>query len=139
MNDFFKDYVAVLNKYTVVTGRAGRKEYWMFALVNFIIIVAANLLGAILHTGLFGLLVFVYDVAVLIPSICVSIRRLHDTGKSGWWLLISLIPFLGGIILLVFMVLDSQPGANQYGPNPKGMAAPTMTPPTQMPPTMPQA
>jgi uncharacterized membrane protein YhaH (DUF805 family) len=58
-------------------------------------------------------------VAVLIPGIAVSVRRLHDTGKSGWWLLIGLVPLLGGIVLLVFMVLDSQPGQNQYGPHPR--------------------
>jgi uncharacterized membrane protein YhaH (DUF805 family) len=66
-----------------------------------------------------GLLSGIYSLAVLIPSISVGVRRLHDTNRTGWWLLISLIPLLGIIILIVLMVLDSQPDDNQYGPNPK--------------------
>ena len=69
----------------------------------------------------FGLLIFVYAVAVFVPSLAMSVRRLHDTGRSGWFLLLNLIPYIGGIIVFVFSVLDSQPGANQYGPNPKGL------------------
>lgn len=129
MNDFTQDYVEVLRKYAVVTGRAARKEYWMFCLVNFIISFGITILGAITHLNL-GLLSFLYSLAIIIPSICVSIRRLHDTGRSGWWLLIGLIPLIGGIVLLIFMIIDSQPGANQYGPNPKGVQAVMQTPPT---------
>jgi uncharacterized membrane protein YhaH (DUF805 family) len=70
-----------------------------------------------------GLLSGLYTLAVLIPSIAVSVRRLHDTNRSGWWLLISLVPLVGAIVLLVFLVLDSQPGENQYGSNPKAAIA----------------
>ena len=68
-----------------------------------------------------GILSGIYSLAVLIPSIAVSVRRLHDTNHSGWWLLINLLPLIGTIILVFFLVRDSQPGQNQYGPNPKGM------------------
>ena len=64
-----------------------------------------------------------YGLAVLIPSIAVSVRRLHDTNRSGWWLLIALVPLIGAIVLLVFMAQDSQPGKNQYGSNPKAAEA----------------
>lgn len=66
-----------------------------------------------------GILGTLYSFAILIPAIAVSIRRLHDTGRSGWWFLICFIPLIGTIVLFVFMVLDSEPGENQYGPNPK--------------------
>lgn len=120
-------YLEVLKKYTVFTGRARRKEYWYFILFNILI---SLVLGAIdgatgtfsPETGL-GLLGGIYALAVLIPGIAVSIRRLHDTGRSGWWLLVLLIPIIGTIILLVLMILDSKPGQNQYGENPKEVSA----------------
>ena len=68
-----------------------------------------------------GLLTTLYSLAILIPSIAVGVRRLHDTGRSGWWLLIGLIPVLGSIVLIVFFVLDSEPGENAYGANPKAL------------------
>ena len=68
-----------------------------------------------------GLLTTLYSLAILIPSIAVVVRRLHDTGRSGWWLLIGLIPVLGSIVLIVFFVLDSEPGENAYGANPKAL------------------
>lgn len=71
--------------------------------------------------GIFGLLIFSYAIAIRVPSLAMSVRRLHDTGRSGWFLLLNLIPYIGGIIIFVFSVLDSQPGTNQYGPNPKGL------------------
>jgi uncharacterized membrane protein YhaH (DUF805 family) len=115
-------YLEVLKKYAVFDGRARRKEYWMFFLINLLISVVLiaidNLIGTFSQTG-FGLLQGLYSLAVLIPSIAVTVRRLHDIGRTGWWILIGLIPVIGGIVLLIFMVLDSQPGVNQYGPNPK--------------------
>src|SRR3954468_7338693 len=120
-------YVEVLKKYAVFSGRARRKEYWMFFLFNliitFVLILIDSLMGTISPQSGLGLLSGLYSLAVLIPSIAVTIRRLHDTGRSGWWILISLVPVLGGIVLLIFMVLDSEPGANQYGPNPKATIA----------------
>ena len=122
-----KTYLEVLKKYAVFTGRARRKEYWLFFLINTII---SLLIGFVL--GIIGLeeLAFpvglLYGLLVLLPNLGVTFRRLHDTGRSGWWLLIVLIPFIGAIVLLVFMALDSQPGDNKFGPNPKGVAGPAV-------------
>ena len=105
-------YIEVLKKYAVFEGRARRTEYWMFTLVNIIITLVLAALS-------FGTLESIYGLLVFIPSLAVSVRRLHDTGRSGWWLLIGLIPLLGALVLIYFFILDSQPGDNQYGPNPK--------------------
>ena len=110
-------YLDVLKKYTVFSGRAQRAEYWYFILFNIIISLVLGFMDGLLGTG--GVLGGIYLLAVLLPSIAVGIRRLHDTDRSGWWLLIGLIPLVG-LVLLVFMVLDSTPGENQYGSNPKG-------------------
>lgn len=108
-------YLEVLKKYVVFDGRARRTEYWMFTLFNFIAAVILAAIGGIIHTqALYGL----YVLGVFLPSIAVSIRRLHDTGRSGWWLLIGIVP-LAGLVLLYFMILDSQPDSNEYGPYPK--------------------
>jgi uncharacterized membrane protein YhaH (DUF805 family) len=116
-------YLAVLRKYAQFSGRARRKEYWMFALFNMIFTVVLafldQLLGTVIEGAGVGILGSIYGLAVLLPGLAVVIRRLHDVGKSGWWYLIILIPFIGAIWLLVLMVTDSQAGANQYGPNPK--------------------
>jgi len=114
-------YVAVLKKYTVFSGRARRKEYWMFCLFSFIITLALGFIE-----GLFGgpgLISMVYSLFVFIPSLAVTTRRLHDTGRSGWWFLIIFIPLIGAIALLVFMVLDSQAEHNDFGENPKSVTA----------------
>jgi uncharacterized membrane protein YhaH (DUF805 family) len=110
-------YLEVLQSYATFTGRARRTEYWMFLLFNFLISFALGVVETIL--GGPGLLVGLYSLAVFIPTLAVSIRRLHDTDRSGWWLLIGLIPFVGAIVLLVFAVQDGQAGDNRYGPNPK--------------------
>src|SRR3954462_4757789 len=120
-------YLEALKKYAVFSGRARRTEYWMFILFNIIITVVLALIDIL--TGTFspqagvGLLGGLYALAVLIPSIAVTVRRLHDTGRSGWWILIGLVPVIGTIVLLIFMVQDSEPGTNQYGPNPKATTA----------------
>ena len=98
-------------KYIQYNGRARRKEFWMFALFSFI---------CSLILGIIPILSILYSLAAIVPSTCLGIRRMHDIGKSGWWLLLALIPFVGIIVLIVFYCLDSQPGENQYGPNPKG-------------------
>ena len=115
-------YLGVLKKYAEFGGRAHRTEYWMFVLFNLIFTVAACIVDRILglHYVMYGL----YALAILIPGIAVTVRRLHDTDRSGWWLLIVLVPLIGAIVLLVFYVQDSQPGDNQFGPNPKGAPAP---------------
>lgn len=111
-------YIDVIKKYAVFSGRASRKQYWMFVLVSFIITIILGIIDAALRSPI---LVIIYDLALLIPGLAVGVRRLHDTGRSGWWLLLGLIPLVGAIILLVFMVLDSQPGDNAYGTNPKSV------------------
>jgi uncharacterized membrane protein YhaH (DUF805 family) len=122
-------YTAVLKKYAVFSGRARRKEYWMFVLFNVIFSFAAIILDLVLfsknnsQTRIFSTL---YSLAVLVPSIAVGVRRLHDIGKSGWWFFISLIPLIGSIWLLVLFVTDSQPGTNKYGPNPKETVPPAV-------------
>ena len=118
-----KWYLEVLKKYAVFNGRARRTEYWMFFLFNFMIGVVLGIVGGIL--GVAYLIVTLYVLAVIIPGIAVSVRRLHDTERSGWGLLISFVPLIGAIVLLVFMVQDSKPGQNQYGANPKGATAET--------------
>ena len=120
-------YLEVLKKYAVFGGRARRREYWYFALFNLLISIVLAVIDGVTGTlsaeaGI-GLLGAFYALAVLIPGIAVSVRRLHDTNRSGWWLLIVLVPLIGAIVLLVFMVQDSQPGENQYGPNPKAATA----------------
>ena len=120
-------YLQVLKKYAVFTGRAQRAEFWYFVLFNLLISVALALVDVAIGTyseeaGV-GLLYGIYALAVLLPGIAVAVRRLHDTGRSGWWYLIGLIPLIGAIVLIVFWVQDSQPGENQHGPNPKGVMA----------------
>jgi uncharacterized membrane protein YhaH (DUF805 family) len=116
-------YIKVLKQYADFSGRARRKEYWMFALFNVILVIATmiidNTLGLTFRGEPYGLIYTLYGLAVLIPSLAVGVRRLHDVGKSGWWILIALIPIVGAIILLVWFCTDSQAGENQWGDNPK--------------------
>lgn len=117
-------YLAVLKNYAGFDGRARRMEYWMFQLFNVIIYVIAMILAGIISEKLFVSLLGLYALAIIIPSIAVCIRRLHDTGRSGWWILISFVPLVGGIILLIFTILEGDAGTNQYGPDPKEQPAP---------------
>ena len=116
-----KWYLEVLQKYAVFSGRARRKEDWLFILFNMLITIALASIDS--ATGLtksgYSPLQSLYVLAVLVPGVAVAVRRLHDTGHSGWWLLMSLVPLVGAVVLLIFMVRDSAPGQNQYGPNPK--------------------
>lgn len=114
----FMDAVkAVLTNYVGFSGRARRSEFWYFFLFNVIVSIVASVIDRVIGMSIVGLLV---SLALLLPGLAVAIRRLHDTGRSGWWVLIALIPIVGAIILIVFCVQDSQPGQNPYGPNPKG-------------------
>ena len=116
-------FVEALKKYAVFSGRSRRMEYWYFVLFVIIISTVLNiidgLIGAYDRTAGVGLLSSIFSLAILIPSIAVTVRRLHDTDRSGWWVLISLVPLIGWIVLLVFTVQDSTPDSNKYGPNPK--------------------
>ncbi|MCD6594881.1 DUF805 domain-containing protein [bacterium] len=116
-------YVKVLKNYAVFSGRARRKEYWMFVLFNiifsFVAMILDNIIGIAIENVGYGPIYLLYCLAVFIPGLAVSVRRLHDIGKSGWFILISLIPFIGPIWLLVLMCTDSESGENDYGTNPK--------------------
>ncbi len=111
-------YIHVMKNYATFSGRARRKEYWMFVLFN---IIFASIAAAIDY-ALFeapGIIYGLYVLAIIVPSIAVAVRRLHDIGKGGGWFFISFVPVIGGIWFLVLMLTDSQPGENEYGPNPK--------------------
>jgi uncharacterized membrane protein YhaH (DUF805 family) len=112
-------YLEVLKKYATFGGRARRTEFWMFVLINFIIDAVLQILWSATGNVALEVIYYLYALAVLIPGIAVTVRRLHDTGRSGGWWFIGLIPIVGWIILIVFCAQDSQPGPNQYGPNPK--------------------
>lgn len=109
-------YLAVLKNYVGFSGRARRKEYWMFVLFNFLVAAVLTGVGMAIETTI---LTTIYQLAVLIPSLAVSVRRLHDTGRSGWWLLLAFIPIVGAIILIVFLASDGETAPNKYGANPK--------------------
>jgi len=122
MNAFQEYFIDVFKyKYADFAGRATRSEYWYFILFYFAITLLILPISFMLPESLmmvsFGLL-GIFILAIIIPSLALVVRRLHDTGKSGWWYLISFIP-LGSIVLLVFFCLDSEPGTNKWGPNPK--------------------
>ena len=115
-------YLEVLRNYADFSGRSRRKELWMFWLVNLVICMALGFIEGII--GIFrgqsvSVLATLYSMFVLIPGLAVGARRLHDIGRSGWWLVLGLIPILGAIVLLIFFVQDSQAGENRFGPDPK--------------------
>jgi len=118
-------YVMALRKYAEFNGRSRRKEYWIYTLVNVIIYAVLYVAGLIMISqgsstvgiALMGIYC-IYGLATLVPSLAVSVRRLHDTNRSGWWLLLGLIPIVG-LALIVLLAIDGDPGDNQYGPNPK--------------------
>lgn len=111
-------YVNAFKNYVNFQGRARRKEYWMFVLFNFIVTIVIGMIAMLIR---FPLLSNIYALAVLCPSLALIVRRLHDIGKGWIWVLIALIPIVGQIWLLVLMCMDSQPGSNEFGPNPKGL------------------
>jgi len=124
------DYVkTVFSKYADFSGRARRSEYWYYALFNFLVAIALYIpiiALVVSDSELFflpGILLLLYFLASFIPSLAVVVRRLHDTGRSGWYYFMGMIPLVGGIILIIFLVEDSKPGTNEWGPNPKNPAA----------------
>lgn len=124
-------YVDVLKKYTVFTGRASREEYWMFTLINFVVSLFVGVIAKAIGVDALDSL---YLIAVIIPSVAVGIRRLHDTNRSGWFMFLSFIPIVGWIVLIIFFIQDSDVDTNQYGPNPKNgdvSSTPSSTVPSQ--------
>ncbi|NKQ41303.1 MAG: DUF805 domain-containing protein [Sulfurovum sp.] len=131
MEQFKKYFVGTIkNKYINFDGRATRSEYWYFALFSFMIVIVLKLIDAYAINPLLGatpeeavqggILQVIFVLSLLLPAIGVTVRRLHDIGKSAWWLLLVLIPLIGALVLLYFYVIDSQKGSNEFGENPKG-------------------
>lgn len=106
-------FIDGFKKYADFSGRASRKEYWMFILFYIIIYIALSVVGAVIGTAVLSI---IYTVVMLVPGVSIAARRLHDIGRTGWWQLIGLIPVLGAIVLIVFLVQDSQ-SENEYGIN----------------------
>lgn len=117
--------VKALKQFAVFKGRSRRREYWFFSLFVGVVSIGLFLIAAVGRSSNAAtiLLGIFFIAAMTVPSIAVTVRRLHDTGRSGWWYFIGVVPF-GGLVLLVFMLLDGQPGANRYGPSPKGLTHP---------------
>jgi uncharacterized membrane protein YhaH (DUF805 family) len=110
-------YMDVLRKYTVFHGRAGRPEFWWFTLVNIVVsvVIFQIVIGAIAGHAVGEALSGLYGLAVLLPNLGVAIRRLHDTNRTGWWILIGIIPVIGWIILIVFYAMGGDSSENSYG------------------------
>ncbi|PSV32558.1 MULTISPECIES: DUF805 domain-containing protein [unclassified Photobacterium] len=116
-------YLAVLKKYAQFNGRSRRKEFWFFTLFSALISMALgfadSLLGLPTIGDDYGVLAALYSLFIVIPNIAVIVRRLHDQDRTGWWALIMFVPIVGILVLIYFMVQDSKPGDNRFGPNPK--------------------
>lgn len=117
---FMEAVKSVFTHYATFSGRARRSEYWYFTLFNLIVSIVLSFVGPASETTGVTLAASIYALAVLLPAIAVAVRRLHDIGKSGVWYLFNFIPLIGSIVLIIMFLRDSEPGDNQYGPNPKG-------------------
>jgi len=121
LNVMLESVITVLKKYAEFSGRARRREYWMFTLAIIIVTAVLSILSQIPFLGIiFAIVSGIFGLAIIVPSIAVSIRRLHDTNRSGFMLLLCLIPLVGAIIVLYFSIQEGTQGENQYGPDPKG-------------------
>jgi uncharacterized membrane protein YhaH (DUF805 family) len=116
-------YLKVIKNYANFQGRARRKEYWMFFLFYLVTLIIAMVLDKVLGlasaTYGVGPIYGLYALAMILPSLAVGVRRLHDIDKSGWWMLIALVPFIGGLVLLVFSLMEGTSGSNRFGSDPK--------------------
>lgn len=118
-------FLRAMRHYADFGGRSRRREYWSFVLIYLGLgIVVAGIEATLAQTVGQPLmwLMLLFMLATLIPSLAVTVRRLHDTGRSGWWVLLNVVPLIGPVVLLVFVVTDSEPGYNRYGPSPKGLS-----------------
>lgn len=117
-------YLHALKQYAVFKGRTRRRDYWYFALFQIIAVLAISFVERQLAIAnpeiLFGWFTALYLLVTLLPALAVTVRRLHDTSRSGWWVLLYIIPLIGAVVVLTFTLLDSTPGNNKYGANPKG-------------------
>jgi uncharacterized membrane protein YhaH (DUF805 family) len=114
----------ITKHYVDFSGRTPRQAYWMFTLFIMLLYVALMIVSVTLFGPTTGLVfIFIAALVLLLPSLSIQVRRLHDIGKSGWWLLLSFIPYVGGLILLVMYCLPSQAGSNKYGSHPYGVAS----------------
>jgi uncharacterized membrane protein YhaH (DUF805 family) len=121
----------ITKHYADFSGRTPRQSYWMFTLLITALYIVIAVAGIVLFDAMLSLvLLFIVVVGLFLPSLAIQVRRLHDIGKSGWWLLLSLIPYIGGFILLVLYCLPSQAGSNKFGANPYGVAASEPVSPT---------
>ncbi len=110
-------YITVLSKYAVFTGRARRKEYWMFVLINAVVVFVLGIINVAMGADV-PAIPTVYSLAVFLPSLAVTVRRLHDTDRSGWWFLLVFIPIIGAIVFLVFMATPGSEMLNRFGNSP---------------------
>lgn len=115
-------YVKCIKQYVDFNGRARRKEYWMFFLLNCVFAIVANLLDLIVIPDGMDAFNLLYSLFVLLPGLAVGARRLHDIGKSGYWLLIGFVPIVGVILLLVWACKEGEKNTNSYGSDPKTAA-----------------
>ncbi|PHM36321.1 DUF805 domain-containing protein [Xenorhabdus innexi] len=113
-------YLQVLKNYADFSGRARRKEYWMFYLFHMLAFLVVGILAAILGDTFGAILYVIYFLGTIIPSLAVTVRRLHDSNRSGWWFLLCFVP-VAGIVVFIFTVLEGTEGSNDYGADPKGM------------------
>ena len=125
---FSQSIKSVFSKYADFSGRATRSEYWYFYLFNFLVFMVYYIaLFAMLVSGsrdssaagYLSVMIIIYALVMTIPSLAVTVRRLHDTGHSGWWIFLNLIPVIGSIVLFIWFITDSDPDTNEYGDNPK--------------------
>lgn len=118
---FFEAIKSVITQFNNFHGRAQRSEFWWYNLFECVISFGLSIMGNVTGIKAFNIAILVFTVVFLVPGLAVCFRRMHDTGKSAWWLLPALIPIAGQIYMMLWFLKDSQPGENQYGPNPKGM------------------
>jgi len=115
MNAVKEYFIDVLkNHYVDFNGRASRKQYWMYILFYVILSIIVGIIGGILGDTINGILSVLLNLGLLLPSLSIGVRRLHDTDRSGWWYLIAFLPVIGGLVLLVFMLLPGTEGANRF-------------------------
>ena len=119
MDEFLFYFTKCLKNYTNFTGRARRKEFWMFVAVNCAVSIILSILGGIISSWIGSIISMIYGLAIVVPAIAVGVRRLHDIGKSGWLYLLGLIPFIGAVILIIWACKPGDTGENEYGPDPK--------------------